>query len=201
MSASIKGVDMIMYHGKKMYENFSLEDEETLNMYKNMYYHFAGINNKTIYPSDKGIFTNGTYGVGKTDSYLIMQKVFPLDSFFYLSAKKIKTYLKDKELGDNYVLENYGASFKKNLLIDDVGLEDPELKLFGNYPKVISDLIHERYDLWKQSSRKYKTYIITNFTTDEFESLYGERAMNKISEFMSLQEWLGSSKRPGGKKI
>lgn len=193
------GSEAIKILGEKLYTGFSLENENTIDVYKQVYQNiYEGLNNK-----NKGAFVIGNVGVGKSAMMKIMQKLF-IDTpaeFIWLNSSDLKDmmeYMKPIE-----IKERYGKELKKNLYIDDVGSVSTSFMVYGNPSNIFSELINERYDLFKLEG--FKTHLSSNLATDldeekypnvkTIKSLYGERCLDRIYEMCELVSWEDKSKR------
>ena len=66
--------------------------------------------------------------------------------------------------------------FTKMLFLDDVGVEPPTVKSWGNEYSPVVELLYYRYDLQKF------TIISSNLTPDEFRQRYGDRVGDRLLE-------------------
>lgn len=120
-----------------------------------------------IYGSNRWLFLSGTLGTGKTTMLKALKTIFPAS--IYCSAKMIFDEFKRIErLPD--VPDN------KLLLLDDVGVESPLCKIFGEDRTPITDLLLHRYD-WMAT-----TVIATNLSIEELQARYGDRLADRIAE-------------------
>ena len=62
------------------------------------------------------------------------------------------------------------------LFLDDVGVEPPTVKSWGNEYSPVVELLYYRYDLQKF------TIITSNLTPDEFRQRYGDRVGDRLLE-------------------
>lgn len=191
----ITGKDLILHYGNEIlkpeHTEFNLNDPFREDLYRNLYLYFSG-NKKSKFNIHKCLLLIGDYGVGKSVLLKVMQRVFP-NSFYKIEALKLKRLV--VENGAIQTLNDFGYSFQKNLLIDDLGMEDPQLKLWGNQPNIFADLFHERHNLFVEQG--IKTHLITNLTTDDMAHLYGEREFDRImgDSRGNLILWTGKSLR------
>lgn len=120
-----------------------------------------------IYDDHRWLFLSGTLGTGKTTMLKALKTIFPAS--IYCSAKMVfDEYKRIERLPD--VPDN------KLLLLDDVGVESPLCKIFGEDRTPITDLLLHRYD-WMAT-----TVIATNLSIEELQARYGDRLADRIAE-------------------
>lgn len=191
----ISGKQLIFYHGNEILKHeqktFAFRDKEMEDLYRQVYKYFAG-DPSGIYNLKKSFLVIGSIGVGKSLLLKVMQRVFPY-SFYRIEAQDLKKLVIAN--GAMQTLVDFGYAFKKNLLIDDLGMEDPQMKLWGDQPNIFADLFAERHNLY--TDHGFKTHLVTNFTTDHLAQMYGERVYDRIMGDTkgNLIKWKGTSLR------
>lgn len=71
-----------------------------------------------------------------------------------------------------------------NLLIDELGYENP-VKWFGNDKKeILADVIMHRDQIW--NSHGIQTHFTTNLTMDELKEKYGERVESRLTGMCNI---------------
>ena len=78
------------------------------------------------------------------------------------------------------------ASF---LIVDDLGAEPPNIKVFGSNKYPLVDLITERYD------NMNATIFTTNLTPENLSRYYGERVADRLNEVCERIIYQGDSYR------
>lgn len=66
------------------------------------------------------------------------------------------------------------------LLIDDIGTEPYDVKLYGNIHLPFTELLEHRYN------HNLVTVITTNLSTDDINARYGIRIADRINEFYTI---------------
>lgn len=201
--SEMSGKEAIETIGREMYgKKFSLDEPETLKIYKEIHDQLTDSINK---PEEvtKGIFINGSIGVGKTAMMRIFQRlVSETDRCFKMVTASHLKFLSE-ELTTLDIMDKYGAAWQHDLLIDDIGLSI-DVKRFGNTVNIITDLIQERYDVFTRYGRR--THFTSNIVMalpdkPEFEgkpsieNIYGRRVYDRIFEMCETYTWVGQSKR------
>ena len=159
--------------------------------------------NSTVFKNnpglDKGIYSFGNVGTGKTDFFEIMKKV----AFDYIQIHKYRKLDFHKIHAGHFVIQ-YAQHEKTNagdcqffyekhlngkLLIDELGREPQH---YGR--EIVCQLILDRYRRWKQN-KDIVTYITSNFNLSEIEQRYGDHLPDRIIEMCNVIHWPGESRR------
>jgi len=157
---------------------FRLPEDPSLDpKYRNLHYH-------------KGIYIYGNVGTGKTMILDIIRDMLKhtdsYESFRKVKSKRIaKIYLKD---GPNS-LDQYMK--REELLIDDIGSEDPVI-WFGNRMDPVGSVLDDRYDLFHSGIRTHST---TNVSSDQLRDFYGARILSRLYEMCHVLPLMGTDKR------
>lgn len=185
-----KGRHLIERFGKILIgEEFNLDDPRRLKIYEDVFWYLAG-NDRTTLDLNKSLMLIGDLGVGKSVMMRVLNLIFK--SFKLVSAKRHVERI-FKEFGEVAALREYGYDLKMDLLIDDVGAEEPEAKEFGNKVNIMGSIFLERYDLLKQEG--YRTHVITNLMTDKLEERYKDRNFDRFAGSYNMIVWEGASLR------
>src|SRR5690554_5804373 len=125
----------------------------------------------------KGLMIRGNVGTGKTVIVKALKKL--------IKSKEGKNacFLHSIELQDLYIqndLDGIDRAKKRDYtIIDDVGTEAAETKLYGNAKEPFNDVFDYRY-------RNDKiTIITTNLPPSEIENTYGTRIIDRFRECMN----------------
>lgn len=87
-----------------------------------------------------------------------------------------------------------GFSREAILIIDDLGCEQADVKLYGNTVSPMAEIICERYD------RMLTTIFTTNELASDFKKIYGDRIADRMREMCEVVKMEGDSFRKGGAK-
>jgi DNA replication protein DnaC len=90
-------------------------------------------------------------------------------------------------------LNEYGRESKSTVYFDDLGLEEVNVKMFGNSANVMSEILIDRYDSFK--TKGVLTYASSNLTPSQFEDVYGARMRDRMKEMFNLITVKGESFR------
>jgi len=195
------GREQIILIGKKLYDNFSLDDERRLSVYQQVYLNLRdGLNPEK---SGKGLLLIGDLGVGKTALMRIMQKIF-MDTprgFKWLDCNEIPDLMDVFTVAE--LKSYYGKNLKMDLYIDDLGIGNSLVNKWGNSINLVSEILIERYNLFVAEG--YRTHLSSNKHTaldkDKYpnavtlETLYGDRIVDRLREMCETIIWKGTSLR------
>lgn len=78
------------------------------------------------------------------------------------------------------------------LVIDDLGCEQSDIKLYGNTVSPMAEIICERYD------RMRTTIFTTNELASDIKKIYGDRIADRMREMCEVVKMEGDSFRKGG---
>ena len=123
---------------------------------------------------NKGIILRGNCGTGKT---MILETLLDIIEFGD-NKKPILIHVRD--LQNHYISNNHERiDTLKNrflILIDDVGVENPDIKNFGTILEPFNDLFDYRY------RNRLDTIISTNLTPEKIKDIYGDRILDRFKE-------------------
>lgn len=141
----------------------------------------------------KGLLLYGNVGCGKTTlmrlfsenqiaSYVVVSCRDVAGDFSKFGYDAINAYcgfyhkdtLKGRKFGHNQTL---------GICFDDLGTEDMK-KHFGNQSNVMAEVLLNRYD--RISKLENRTHITTNLTSDDIESIYGNRLRSRMREMFNM---------------
>ena len=112
----------------------------------------------------------GSLGNGKTTMLKALKNIFPA-SVYYTAQQIYESFKYNERLPD--------IPTAKMLLIDDLGTEPPQCKIFGEDRTPITDLLLCRYS-WPAT-----TVIATNLSFEDIQARYGDRLADRMSEMVS----------------
>jgi len=183
--------------GKQYFgEDFFIKESNDMKIYKEIYDQF---NNLVFHPKGKkGIFLNGSIGVGKTALMRIFQRLVSGTDreFKYVSALRLKDLSEDLKVIE--IKDMYGRGCRTDLMIDDIGNFGVTLN-YGNEVNIIEELIYDRYEVF--ISRGLKTHFTSNKPPtgggplDSIKNIYGLRCFDRMCEMCDNFTWVGESKR------
>jgi len=176
-------------------------DKEMEEYYFNLFSWFKGC--KGDFDINKGLLICGPIGTGKTLSMRIMQHIFknfPIVNTRYIIrdffAAEKPTFVIDKYGRHSYEKTTSGGiNIDKPRLqcFDDFGLENVNVKNYGNESNIMEEIILDRYDEFL--SRGMKTIATTNLDVDLIEECYGVRVRDRLRQMMNYITLEGESKR------
>lgn len=195
-----KIIEDIKIAGEQVCKGFILDDKSE-EYYIDLVAYFLGLQRK--YNPKKGLLICGTVGTGKTVSMQVMAKLFR--NFQIINTRYIiRDYFAAKP--PTSIIDKYGRySFKQNTAgihqmdkpitycFDDFGLENVNVKNFGNEQNIMEEIILDRYDEFRKKGMI--TLATTNLTSKMIEETYGGRVRDRLREMMNYVELTGESKR------
>lgn len=131
----------------------------------------------------------GNVGTGKTtlsaairntlNYYAVPCKMFRASDFPAL-------FIDNAELTQRQILR---GEWCEVLLLDDIGVEQADIKFYGNVIQPFVKIVEERYD------RRLPLVVSTNLTSAEIEERYGHRTLDRIREMSVGIKYDGESYR------
>jgi DNA replication protein DnaC len=193
-------LNFITEEGRKLCDKFEI-NETNEEYYLDLFAYFKGYDRK--YNPKKGLLICGPVGTGKTLSIQVMQGIFK--NFAICDTRYIvRDYFQTKP--PTLVIDKYGrCSFRKSpagiidktkpitYCFDDFGLENVNVKSYGNEQNIMEEIILDRYDEFR--SRGMITLATTNLTAKMIEDVYGDRVRDRLREMMNYVTLDGESKR------
>ena len=173
------------------------EVDDTNKTILNILYDYVKKNDKRLEQFDdfsinKGFFFYGVPGVGKTDLFLILQRILALHKDERVFNKSIAC-----KIANQFAKEGFEvfAQFKgKNWFFDDLGIVQRETAVhFGNKVNVSELLIMDRYDLFR--SRGIITHFTSNHSIQSLEKIYDERVISRLREMCNFYHVQGTDRR------
>lgn len=193
-------LNFITENGKKVLPEFEVfpEMEE---YYIDLFAYFKGY--KRGFDPKKGLLICGNVGTGKTLSMNVMLKIFK--NFQIVNTRYIvRDYFATKPPAS--IIDLYGRdSFYRNpagvmdrnrpktICFDDFGLENVNVKNFGNEQNILEEIILDRYDEFRKCGML--TLATTNLSAKMIEETYGGRVRDRLREMMNYVTLTGESKR------
>ena len=147
---------------------------------------------------NKGLLVYGTYGVGKSLFFQIMNQVGKevysnLNNRKFLFGSQTAPWIVSEHM--NSTKPGYTGNFRVSglytgrLYIDDLGAEE----LCFNKYELMEDILFHRH---RNGAR---TFVTTNLTPEEIGTRYGGRLDDRIGQMFNIIEWKGESFRDGPK--
>lgn len=122
----------------------------------------------------KGLILRGNCGTGKT---MILNTISEMIEF---GDKRIAISINVRELQELYLKMDLEQISKiKNrffVLVDDVGVENADVKHYGNIVEPFNDLFDFRY------RNNLETFLTTNLTPEKIREIYGDRILDRFKE-------------------
>ena len=193
-------IEIITKKGLEFDSNFILDDENT-EYYLDLFAYFKGCNRG--FDPKKGLLICGPVGTGKTLSIKVMQGLFK--NFAIVDTRYIvRDYFATKP--PSLIIDIYGRhSYRKSpagvidkskpvtYCFEDFGLENVNVKNFGNEQNILEEIILDRYDEFL--SKGMRTLATTNLTPKMIEDVYGDRVRDRLRQMMNYVALEGKSKR------
>ena len=142
--------------------------------------------------SDNGkpwLVLSGTPGTGKSTAMAAIRNTL---REYCVSAKQFNSsdfpvlFLENVELTERQIL---GGDWCRVLLLDDVGVEQTEIKEYGNIIQPFVKIVEERYN------RCLPLVLSTNLNGNEFMQRYGLRTADRLREMAMTIKYEGKSYR------
>lgn len=127
----------------------------------------------------------GGTGTGKTALAKVLVQAIAVRNTWpaFLSMAKLERMCSE----DNTWLDEVArTSF---LVLDDVGTESREVKLYGNSRMLFNELLFERYD------RRLPMIVTTNLSLKDFDLRYGEKVASRVREMFDIMIMNGKDLR------
>lgn len=192
------GKEAIEYVGKLLEPNFSIELPELENAYKAIYGSFlVGVDEGA---RTKGVLLIGAVGSGKTICSKIMHRLFRDSNsrFLFKRASDIKDMLEIMSLVE--IKQDLGYGLKCDLMIDDLGITDADVKKYGTTMSVIGELILDRYELFVNEG--YRTHFSSNLITESdnekiqsMKKVFGDRVYDRLRQMTTMIVFTNKSLR------
>ena len=188
-----ESLQMIEHIGKKYCKRFDqkfiLSDLHREHYTKIIQYFFndpAGSLNLT-----KGLFIIGPVGTGKTLTFKLIDQ--------YFRSLKLKPPF--KTMSCIRVMEEYTESgfislndYKDNTYyFDDLGVENPDTKHFGNNLNVMAHIVNRRYEFYENKGQN--THFTSNLGKNEIKKIYGLRVLDRLNKMCNWINLKGESFR------
>lgn len=193
-------LNFICAEGKKIIPDFDITPDLE-EYYINLFAYFKGYERK--FNPKKGLLICGDVGTGKTLSMQVMLKIFK--NFRMVNTRYIvRDYFATKP--PSSIIDLYGRdSFYRNpagvldrnrpktICFDDFGLENVNVKNYGNEQNILEEIILDRYDEFRKCGML--TLATTNLSAEMIEETYGGRVRDRLREMMNYVTLTGESKR------
>jgi len=200
---SVKRSDLLNFiceNGKQVIPNFEITPDIE-EYYINLFSYFKGYDRE--YDPKKGLLICGDVGTGKTLSMQVMLQIFR--NFQIVNTRYIvRDYFATKPPAaiidlygrDSFLRNPAGVldrSKPKTMCFDDFGLENVNVKNYGNEQNILEEIILDRYDEFRKCGML--TLATTNLSSKMIEETYGSRVRDRLREMMNYVILTGESKR------
>lgn len=145
-----------------------------------------------------GLFLYGNPGTGKTRRMEFVEKYLGVKMISALELFECYT-----QYGQEFALDVANVRLKnrldvcvqniEDLIIDDLGTEPPTANIYGTVCYPLADIIEYRYMMFSRHGAL--THFTSNKTMEMLSSVYGERALSRISEMCSPVNIFGKDRR------
>ena len=178
---------------------FNIGDVSEQTLFEFMIYQIANITGGEVLYKDKiskvvswlkngkkeSLMIIGGTGTGKTTLAIALAHAIGRRNYYpkFISMPKFERMCAE----DNTWLDE--VADWKYLLLDDVGTESREIKIYGNSRMLFNELIFQRYD------RKLPMIITTNLSLAAFEQRYGEKVASRVRELFDIMVMNGKDLR------
>jgi DNA replication protein DnaC len=195
------GQDVMLKSGSK--KTFSISSDEDRAYYASLWLYFTD-NEKCPWELNKGLVIAGDVGVGKSISFRVMNAIFGNKKPFYrVPCRQIADEFSDKGSkslrkygSESYERATFGTFHKAKPItwyFDDLGLEENNVKNYGNNSNVMAEILLSRYDGFIEHGMK--TFATTNLDIKQIEERYGIRVRDRMREMFNWIVIKGVSKR------
>lgn len=140
-------------------------------------------------PNGRGWLLMGGTGTGKTARARLASEV---SGTALVSADEVVSMYVDEGGGTAALLAAARLGLGRHerrypacdLIIDDLGRERPESRVFGERVDVMREVLERRLDAWPH----LRTYATTNLSEGQLLERYGERAVSRMRQAMAFYE-------------
>ena len=144
------------------------------------------------YDINKGILVVGDIGTGKTVAFDVFKEILR-GTTRYFQITSSRQLIRDYTIDGAKVLNKWGRESMTPVYFDDLGLEEVNVKMYGNTANVMSEILLDRYDNFKRSG--VITHASSNLGAKEFQKIYGERVRDRMREMFNFITIKGESLR------
>lgn len=141
---------------------------------------------------NKGLLVTGDVGTGKTAAFDVFREILRASNRFFQVAS-CRQIIRDYTTDGAKVLNKYGRDSKNTVYFDDLGLEEVNVKMYGNNANVMSEIMLDRYENYKRYG--VITYATSNLGAKEFGDIYGDRMRDRMREMFNFIPVTGDSFR------
>lgn len=177
---STKGVFSADYRNKKLVSD--------------LFSYFLGLPGEL--DTGKGLWLEGTVGTGKSMLMYVFSEFMKSrqDGFKVHICSSITTEYSLSGNLDKYLANQNGYIGEPvPMCFDELGREPMPASYYGQKLNVMQHILHVRYSYWQATG--LKTYITTNCTADQIESLYGDYIRDRRYEMFNIVPVTGESRR------
>ena len=176
--------------GKTMYgEKYDIANCDVLVLQKLLAYFDCNAEQATKFDIEfsKGIFLNGSIGVGKTSAMRVFREfLLPEHKFITKACREVAFEFIQ---GGPEIIFKYTNRFgfsnenPRYYCFDDLGLESKS-KFFGNNVNVMREIILSRYDLF--IAKGTITHFTSNLSANGIMDMYGNEVRSRIREMCNI---------------
>ena len=140
-------------------------------------------------PGKPWLFLSGNCGTGKTTLLRAIHKTLVergVPARAFCSSDFPTLFLNNAEYTDRKLLR---GEFCRVLLLDDIGVDQDEIKFYGNIIRPFVKIVESRYNAL------LPMVVSTNLSGAEMRETYGERTIDRICEMAAAIRYEGKSFR------
>ncbi|TVZ13963.1 hypothetical protein [Maribacter sp. MAR_2009_72] len=189
----------ILKREKRSFE-IDAQNEHILNF---IYAYFSNSNileNKFNGRLHKGLLIHGSFGVGKSIIFEVLEILYKKYHFKDFAVKNVNTLeLMDETiryLSNPILSQNDETLYKKyskaTVHFEDLGLER-KIQHFGNSIELMDEYLLIRYNEFRRNG--LKTHITTNLNLEALKKRYSPQLYDRIFEMFNILEMKGTSRR------
>lgn len=135
--------------------------------------------------SNPWLFLSGSVGTGKTTLMRAMRTTLELHDIpckMFKASDLRALFIDNVEETDRCLLQ---GNWCRVLFIDDIGVEQGEIKYYGNVIQPFIKVVEERYN------RRLPMVVSTNLSGEEIKARYGVRTIDRIRELATALTYEG----------
>lgn len=140
-----------------------------------------------------GILLQGLCGNGKTvlakSMMCLATLTCPGIQWRFATAKYISDLISEHNGDESGRLEFERICTTPILTVDDLGVEPPAVRVYGDFKSPLVDLLTYRY------AQRLPTVVTTNLSNKQLDEVYGPRLKDRFSQFFMVVHVWGSSFR------
>ena len=149
----------------------------------------------------RGVFFIGPTGTGKSLRLEFASEMFGIEM---VSAMDLVRQLQnaENEIEEKEIVRCQPCRYQTpphyhDLIIDDLGIEPLDVLVYGTRRELIIEAIYNRYKVFTDAGRQWKTHFTSNLTKEEIRARYGERIWSRLNEMVTFVSLVGKDRRIG----